>query len=188
MRICLPGTQEYKDRVATWKISPAQASAIESGIGSPGLEPGVLVGHFYVFSLPEKSDWRLQGVYIDGETGGVGSSIRSRREEKSLREPLRLPPMTNQKPSQPAVQSHGKRSQKPIHRPPTRGPGGLLDSARTHTLPRRTKYVPLPRSSCRQRRASNVGIRDRESLSTPAGVHCELCPSPSPGSPIISLK
>lgn len=73
-----PGTDDYDKRVASFKISPAEAYQIahEEAMTTQRLQflskrPTVVVKRWYVFSLPKQSGANLQGFHVHGDTGEV---------------------------------------------------------------------------------------------------------------------
>ncbi len=73
-----PGSKEYEDRVATFKITPKQAYDIahEEAVTDNKLQflsrkPTVVVKRWYVFSMPQGSGAQLQGYHVHGDSGEV---------------------------------------------------------------------------------------------------------------------
>ncbi|MCC8109676.1 MAG: hypothetical protein LIQ30_11675 [Planctomycetes bacterium] len=73
-----PGSKEYEDRIATFKITPKQAYDIahEEAVTDNKLQflsrkPTVVVKRWYVFSMPQGSGASLQGYHVHGDTGEV---------------------------------------------------------------------------------------------------------------------
>lgn len=73
-----PGSEEYDDRIATFRISPGEAYEIareeaeyDNKLQFLSKRPTVINKRWYVFSMPQASGASLQGYHVHGDTGEV---------------------------------------------------------------------------------------------------------------------
>lgn len=73
-----PGSDDYEKRVQSFKISPdeAYALALESARADNKVQflsrrPTVIVGRWYIFSMPRASGASLQGYHVNGDSGKI---------------------------------------------------------------------------------------------------------------------
>ena len=73
-----PGSDTYEKRIASFKISPAQAYRIaheaaqtDNRLQFLSRRPTVVMKRWYVFSMPQPSGADIRGYHVHGDTGEV---------------------------------------------------------------------------------------------------------------------
>lgn len=77
-RNVFPGSDAYVERIKDFKVSPSQAYGIARDEATAdrklqflSAKPTVIVGRWYVFSMPQPTGASLNGYHVNGDSGQV---------------------------------------------------------------------------------------------------------------------
>lgn len=90
--IIWPGTAAYEEKVGTLALSPVAAHSVlvDKTATHPDRfvdrTPVFLLGDLYFFTEPRKTEIRLQGFYVDGNTGRIEYRVSDKTAKRGLKQ------------------------------------------------------------------------------------------------------